>query len=55
MPSLNRRPQIARQPEGDTLGYTSRRHFYNLPDRLDMVELCRASSNSLICNDFLVF
>lgn len=40
-----------RSAKGDTLGYTSGRHFYNLPGRLDVVELCKGSGNSLICNN----
>ena len=48
---LNHRPQIARKPAGDTVGYTAGRHFYNLPNVLDMGELCTGSGNSLICNN----
>ena len=51
---LNRRPHKPRNMtliRGDTVGYTAGRHFYNLPDGLDMGELCKGSGNSLICND----
>jgi hypothetical protein len=39
---------------GGTVGYTAGRHFYNLPDGLDMVELWNSSGKSLFLNDFLM-